>query len=158
MFKRSLGPAVALFVAGLGCELGSSAPKFTHAQRLGGVEVSAEVLNQGALLYGRYCASCHGAQGDGRGAAARDLSAAPRDFQQARFRYASSSPEELPTHEGLIALISRGVPAQGMPGWKGMRHEDLSALAYFIKTFSPRWDERASAGADAGKPAEASAR
>jgi hypothetical protein len=28
-----------------------------------------------------------------------------------------------------------------MPTWKGMRDEDLSALADYIKTFSPRWQE-----------------
>ena len=121
------------------CDGAASSARFKDGLRLGGADVSAEVLNNGAVLYGRYCASCHGVDGDGKGPAASALAAPPRDFREARFQYASGSPEQLPTQEELIRIIQRGVPERGMPGWKGLRDEDLSALAFYIKTFSARW-------------------
>lgn len=127
------------------CEGEVSSARFKDGLRLGGADVSAEVLNNGASLYGRYCASCHGVDGDGKGPAAGALAGPPRDFREARFRYASASPELLPTQDELISIIERGVPERGMPGWKGLRDEDLSALAFYIKTFSARW--RGDAGA-----------
>ena len=134
----------------LACDNTPAPPAFTQAQTLGGVEVSAEELNRGALLYGRYCASCHGPEGDGKGPAASSLSQPPRDFQKARFRYATNDPEQLPSHEQLKTIIQRGVPAKGMPPWTGLRDEDLSALAFYIKTFSSRWSE--GSGPDAKAP------
>ncbi|WP_420829458.1 c-type cytochrome [Nannocystis pusilla] len=47
------------------CEAGP--PPFTEAQVLGGVEVPASTLNHGQKLFNRYCASCHGYDGGGKG-------------------------------------------------------------------------------------------
>ena len=141
------GAVCVAFALSAACESAASAPRFDAPQKLGGAEVSADVLNNGAMLYGRYCASCHGVEGDGKGPAASDLSQPPRDFQQANYRYASPDPERLPTQAELMNIIQRGVPAKGMPPWKGLREEDLSALAFYIKTFSPRWRDGASAAA-----------
>jgi mono/diheme cytochrome c family protein len=132
--------SLALLLA-LGCEPAQKQARFTAAVVLAGVEVPAAELEQGAHLYVRYCASCHGDEGDGRGPAAAGLPTAPSDFREARFRHAVESSDQLPKHQDLIEVISRGVPEAGMPGWRGMRPEDLSALANYIKTFSPRWKE-----------------
>jgi mono/diheme cytochrome c family protein len=113
-------------------------PAFTEPMTLGGREVSADTLNQGRDLYGKYCVSCHGETGAGDGPAARSLKFPPRDFRTAEFSF---SPGSLPTHEALIERIQKGVPERGMPPWTGMREEDLSALADYIKTFSPAWKE-----------------
>jgi mono/diheme cytochrome c family protein len=111
---------------------------------LGGEEISPAVLESGRQLYGRYCASCHGVDGDGAGPAGVGLRPSPRDFRTGEFTYKSTPGDALPTHEDLRDLIRKGVPERGMPGWKGLREEDLDAVAHYLKTFSPRW--RASAG------------
>jgi mono/diheme cytochrome c family protein len=120
-----------------GCE--SKQPAFTEPMTLGGREVSAETLNHGRDLYRMHCVSCHGEAGAGDGPAARSLSFPPRDFRAAEFSFVPAG--QLPTHEGLVDRIRNGAPERGMPTWKGMREEDLSALADYIKTFSSRWQE-----------------
>ncbi|PRP98307.1 Cytochrome c [Enhygromyxa salina] len=117
----------------------SSAPAFTEAMNLGGREVSAQTLNEGRDLYIRYCVSCHGETGAGDGPAARSMKFPPRDFRTAAFSFVPEG--ELPSHEALVERIESGVPDRGMPPWKGMRDEDLSALADYVKTFSPRWKQ-----------------
>jgi mono/diheme cytochrome c family protein len=114
-----------------------SAPAFTEPMTLGGREVAPEVLNQGHDLYIRHCVSCHGDTGAGDGPAARHMKFPPRDFRTGEFSFAEAG--ALPSHEALVERIQVGVPERGMPSWKGMRAEDLAALANYIKTFSPRW-------------------
>lgn len=126
-----------------GCDSGAS-PEFTAPQNLGGEEISAATLNQGQLLFRRYCASCHGVEGDGAGPAGVGLEPPPRDFRSGAFLYKSTSGDALPSHEDLRESIRKGKPERGMPGWAGLRDDDLDALAHYLKTFSPRW--RADAG------------
>jgi mono/diheme cytochrome c family protein len=118
-----------------GCQ--EAAPAFTEPMTLGGREVSPDTLNHGRDLYFKYCVSCHGETGAGDGPAARSLKFPPRDFRVAKFSFAKDG--ELPAHEALVDRIRTGVPERGMPPWTGMREEDLSALADYIKTFSPAW-------------------
>jgi mono/diheme cytochrome c family protein len=125
-----------------GCNEG--APAFTEPLTLGGREVSPETLNQGRDLYFKYCVSCHGDSGAGDGPAARSLKFPPRDFRLAQFSFVDADPAragQLPTHQELVDRIRSGVPERGMPAWTGMREEDLSALADYVKTFSPAWRE-----------------
>jgi mono/diheme cytochrome c family protein len=129
-------------LAMLGCS--EPAPAFTEPMTLGGREVSPDTLNQGRDLYFKYCVSCHGETGAGDGPAARSLKFPPRDFRLAKFSFVEADPKragELPTHQELVDRIRSGVPERGMPPWTGMREEDLSALADYIKTFSPAWRE-----------------
>ena len=121
------------------CCCTSKAPAFTEPMQLGGREVSAETLNAGRDLYRIHCVSCHGEAGAGDGPAASSLTFPPRDFRTAAFSFMPDG--QLPAHEQLIERIRSGVPERGMPSWKGMREEDLSALAEYLKTFSPRWQE-----------------
>jgi mono/diheme cytochrome c family protein len=120
------------------CGPGSS-DDFTAPQVLGGVEISPAQLNEGKRLYRLYCASCHGTAGDGGGPAGAGLDPAPREFESGTFLYKSTSGDALPTDEDLRRVIRDGIPARGMPGWVGLRSEDLDALANYLKTFSPRW-------------------
>lgn len=119
------------------CACNQGKPAFTEPMTLGGREVAPEVLNQGHDLYKMHCVSCHGEVGAGDGPAARHMKFPPRDFRTAEFSFAADG--QLPSHDALIQHIQTGVPERGMPAWKGMRSEDLSALADYIKTFSPRW-------------------
>lgn len=128
-----------LAVSPAACESKPSA--FTEPMTLAGREVAAETLNHGRDLYRVHCVSCHGEGGAGDGPAARNLAFPPRDFRTAEFSFVDAG--QLPTHEALIERIREGVPERGMPTWKGMREEDLSALAHYVETFSPRWQEAA---------------
>jgi mono/diheme cytochrome c family protein len=118
---------------------GSSEPRFSAPMTLGGVEVSAEVLNQGARTFTMRCASCHGEDGSGNGAAGRALPEKPRDFREALFRYKSTPGDALPTDEDLAWVIKRGKVDNGMPANPGLTEQDVHALVQYIKTFSPRW-------------------
>src|SRR5271157_4380227 len=51
----------------------------------GGAQIAATVLD-GPQLFGRYCAACHGENGDGNGPAARFLYPKPRNFREGQFR------------------------------------------------------------------------
>lgn len=149
--RRFVGAAswlvlAAVFVA---CEAGP--PPFTEPQVLGGVEVPAETLNQGQKLFNRYCASCHGYDGGGKGPAARNLEA--RDFRAAHFLYKSTPGDELPTDGDLANTIKQGKADKGMPAWGGLRDDDVRAVVSYIKTFSPRWREPLQAPAPAATPA-----
>lgn len=126
-----------------GCE--DAKPAFSEPMKFGDREVSAATLNQGHDLYRKYCVSCHGETGAGDGAAARSLKFPPRDFRAAAFSFVPEG--ELPSHAALVERIRSGVPERGMPSWTGMREEDLSALADYIKTFSPRWVSAGGEGA-----------
>ncbi len=127
-------PLVFAFSCMVGCQ---SEPHFTEPMTLGGRVVQPATLDHGRDLYRMHCVSCHGEDGSGAGPAAKSLKFPPRDFRDAAFSFAPAG--ELPSHEQLVEHISTGAPDRGMPPWKGMRAEDLSALADFIKTFSPRW-------------------
>ena len=112
---------------------------FVEPQVLAGEKISVETLNRGMELYRKYCTSCHGIDGSGSGPAARGLVIKPRDFRTGGFAYKSTPGDQLPTHEDLKEVITQGRVARGMPSWRGLRQEDLDAVAHYLKTFSPRW-------------------
>lgn len=128
--------AGALLFALSACE---SAPRFSAPMVLGGVEVSASVLNQGARVYEMRCASCHAADGSGEGNAGRALKEKPRDFRTADFRYKTTPGDALPTDADLESVIRDGRIEQGMPAWSSLTPDDRAAVVHYIKTFSPRW-------------------
>ena len=136
MNAKALG---ALVVALVACE---SKPRFEAPMVLGGHEVSASVLNQGARVYDMRCASCHGNDGSGNGNAGRALKSRPRDFRTADFRYASEGEGTLPTDADLESVIRNGRLEEGMPAWTALSAEDVHAVIQFIKTFSPKWQGR----------------
>jgi len=130
--------ALGLLVAtSMGC--GEDPPKFTAPRMLGGVEVSADVLNAGHRSYEMRCASCHGHDGSGQGPAATGLAATPRDFRQADFKYKSTPEGSLPTDEDIDITLRNGKVKNGMPAFKGLADADRHAIIQYLKTFSPRW-------------------
>jgi len=123
----------------LGAVACESAPRFTEPMKLGGVEIPAAVLDQGARVYEIRCASCHGPEGAGDGSAGRTLPKPPRSFQLAEFQYKSTPGDELPTDGDLEATIRNGRIEAGMPAWNTLTEADRYAVIQYIKTFSPRW-------------------
>ena len=82
---------------------------------------------RGAALFAANCAACHGAQGRGDGAAARDLDPKPADFHDAA-RMAERSVY------GLYNAITLGVAGTSMAPFPALSEEDRWALALHTAT------------------------
>ena len=61
----------------------------------------------------------------------------PRDFTTGKFKVRTTPNGALPTHQDLVNIIRRGMPYTSMPAWPDLSDQEVSDLAYFIKTFSP---------------------
>jgi mono/diheme cytochrome c family protein len=106
--------------------------------RAQGPDLGTEAQRQsGQQLYQKYCAQCHGDKGDGEGYATPHLLPRPRDFTTGKFKVRTTPTGALPTHQDLVSIIRRGMPYTSMPAWPDLTDQEVSELAYYIKTFSP---------------------
>jgi mono/diheme cytochrome c family protein len=101
-----------------------------------------DALAEGQRVYGRYCAGCHGAAGDGKGPAAEMLIVKPRDFTNGVFKFGSVPSGQLPTDEDLYRIITRGVYRTSMPEWSLLTERERMAVIAYLKGFSPEWKKR----------------
>jgi mono/diheme cytochrome c family protein len=96
----------------------------------------AEALKNGSQVFPQNCAPCHGASGDGTGAAATSLIPEPANFKlkQPDFGY-------------ILQVVSDGIPGTAMPAWKNQISEtDRRALADFVRSlFDAASDDHCSA-------------
>lgn len=90
----------------------------------------------GRKLYEQNCVQCHGEKGDGEGPAALHLRPRPRNFTTAKFKIRSTPNGALPTTADLKNIIRRGMPYTSMPPWPHLSDEQLTDLAYYVKSFS----------------------
>jgi len=103
-----------------------------------GPDLGTEAQRQsGKALYDRYCTQCHGDKGDGQGPAALHLRPMPRDFTRGKFKVRTTPNGALPTHQDITSIIRLGMPYSSMPAWPKLGDQQISDLAYHIKTFSP---------------------
>jgi mono/diheme cytochrome c family protein len=110
----------------------------TGVVRLSAQDVGTEAQREsGKMLYLKYCSQCHGEKGDGEGYATPHLFPRPRDFTTGKFKVRSTPTGALPTHQDLVNIIRRGMPYTSMPAWPSFSDQQVSDLAYYIKTFSP---------------------
>ena len=127
--RRALG-CLTVLVASL-----CAAP--TRTVRAQAPDVGTEAQREsGKALYLKYCSQCHGEKGDGDGYATPHLSPRPRDFTTGKFKVRTTPSGALPTHLDLVTIIRRGMPYTSMPGWPNLSDQEVSDLAYFVKTFS----------------------
>jgi len=109
----------------------------TGSVRAQGPDVGTEAQREsGKALYLKYCSQCHGEKGDGEGYATPHLLPKPRNFTTGKFKVRSTPTGALPTHQDLVSIIKRGMPYTSMPAWPDLTDQQVSELAYFIKTFS----------------------
>lgn len=73
----------------------------------------------GAVVYARHCASCHGPNGDGDGVAQLDPRA--RAFGKEKFKFGTTV-NGVPCDDDLARLVRRGIPGSAMPAFD---HETL---------------------------------
>lgn len=94
---------------------------------------------RGKVVYERYCLSCHGEDGDGRGEAGDWIFPRPRDFRQGMFKWRSTPSGALPTVADLDKTITDGVYGTLMPTWYAIGERSRRDVIAYIQTFSPRW-------------------
>ena len=93
----------------------------------------------GRPLYERYCAGCHGDDGDARGENAQWIDPRPRDFTLAVFKCRSTPTGTLPTDQDLFDAMTRGFVTTNMPPWVALTPQGRADMVAYIKTFSPKW-------------------
>lgn len=92
------------------------------------VPATDESIKQGAEIYARICATCHGPNGEGDGPAASGLPVKPANFHDAHV-------QEL-TDGALFYIITHGRAESGMPAWEGtLSEEERWHVVNFIRTF-----------------------
>ncbi|HUG39767.1 MAG TPA: c-type cytochrome [Longimicrobiales bacterium] len=102
---------------------------------LGGQQPGGE--HPGRAPYQKWCAGCHGVEGDGEGPAADWMLPRPRDFRDARYQIRTTPSGALPTDADILRVIDEGMPGTAMPGWKGrLSRRDRANLVDYLKTFS----------------------
>jgi cytochrome c oxidase cbb3-type subunit 2 len=107
----------------------------------------------GEPLYIRYCAGCHGDEGDGQGENTQWIDPKPRDFTLGVFKCRSTPSGTLPTDQDLYNTVTRGFVTTNMPPWVALTPQNRVDLVAYIKRFSPRW-QTAHAGTPISVPAE----
>jgi DMSO reductase family type II enzyme heme b subunit len=122
------------------------------ARRLGGWTVSlaavllsaypatrlpAQDTTKGKVVYVKWCAECHGLQGNAEGAAQHYMLPQPRDFTGAVYKVRTTASGNLPTDADLMRAIDQGLPGSAMPEWKTRLSEgERRDVVAYIKTFS----------------------
>ncbi len=97
----------------------------------------AQDLENGKVLYEKWCAGCHGLTGAGDGEAADWMIPRPRDFTMALYQIRTTASGELPTDADLRKVIDEGMPGTTMPGWRDkFNSSERDDVIAYIKTFS----------------------
>jgi cytochrome c oxidase cbb3-type subunit 2 len=97
------------------------------------------VARDGAKAYYKYCVSCHGVEGDGRGPSADYLDPRPRNFTTGIFKFRSTPSGELPTDADIERTVINGLHGTYMPTWRALTHREIAGVVQFVKTLSPRF-------------------
>lgn len=100
------------------------------------------LVRKGRKVYQKYCAVCHGVNGDGESSMPQDMNTPPRDFtgkthktKRATFKFKSNSYGSLPTDEDLTRTVKQGIPGTNMPSFNHLPQNDIKSVIEFIKTF-----------------------
>ncbi len=111
----------------------------------------------GAQIYDRWCAGCHGVEGDGNGPAAAWMLPRPRDFTGATYQIRTTESGALPTDEDILRVIDEGMPGTSMPGWEEvLSRRERRALVEYVKSFSPFFEDETPEPLEFGRAPRAS--
>jgi mono/diheme cytochrome c family protein len=94
---------------------------------------------RGHRAFDRYCISCHGTAGDGRGPSADWIDPRPRVLTSGVFKFRSTPSGELPTDEDLLRTITNGLHHTNMPRWAALSARERADLVQYVKSLSPRF-------------------
>ncbi|RME73368.1 MAG: cytochrome c [Verrucomicrobia bacterium] len=101
-------------------------------------QASDEQLAKGKEIYDTRgaCASCHGPEGKGDGAAAAALNPKPRNFAAGDYKYDTDGDGKTGTAKDIANIISKGAAAYGgsmlMVARPDITGEDLDALVAYV--------------------------
>jgi cytochrome c oxidase cbb3-type subunit I/II len=123
-----LRSAVALLATLLAAEAGATPPNPAAATR-------------GKKAFNRYCISCHGVEGDGRGPTADWVDPRPRILTSGVFKFRSTPSGTLPTDADLLRTITEGLHLTFMPRWAPITAREREDLVQYVKTLSPRFSK-----------------
>lgn len=138
LFGRSFVGALATWCLAFLIALSSGGP--AAPARAQGPDLGTDAQREsGKKLYLKFCAQCHGDNGDGEGYATPHLNPKPRNFTTGKYKIRTTPTGALPTQQDLVNIIRRGMPYTSMPAWPSLTDQEVSDLAYFIKTFSPEF-------------------
>ncbi|MBI3149119.1 MAG: c-type cytochrome [Betaproteobacteria bacterium] len=114
--------------------------------------------DKGKGIYDQRCTWCHGAEGDGAGAAKEFLNPPPRDFTGGNYKIKSSFFDDMvPSDEDVFRMIRDGMPGTAMPGWSDLLSEqDMWDLVAYVKSFA-QYDKPPAKMVDYGSPVASSA-
>jgi mono/diheme cytochrome c family protein len=102
----------------------------------------ASLAVEGNSNYKRFCSTCHGDNGKGKGVSASFLDQTPRDLTRGTYKFRTTSTGLLPTSADLSRTIRVGIPGTSMPGWgKDLSTEEIAQLVAVIEGFSTRFAE-----------------
>jgi DMSO reductase family type II enzyme heme b subunit len=107
---------------------------------LGAGPVIAQDADNGRVIYDKWCAECHGADGQGDGLAADYMLPRPRDFVQARYQIRTTANGELPTDADIMNILELGMPGTAMPAWPNLSESERLDVIATIKGFSRFFD------------------
>jgi cytochrome c oxidase cbb3-type subunit 2 len=110
-------------------ELPAEVPQARAAAALAWTPAPAAAIPDGAPLYQRHCALCHGPVGHGDGKLAPLLSKAPAHLDRGPFLWTPAGPD-LETR--IARVIKHGIPGTDMPGHETLSDAQLVALARYV--------------------------
>ena len=107
--------------------------------RAQGPDIGTEAQREsGKTLYLKYCVAMPRREGGRRRLChPAPVAQAPRLHDSGKFKVRTTPSGALPTHQDLVNIIRRGMPYTSMPAWPNLTDQEVSDLAYYIKTFSP---------------------
>ena len=95
-------------------------------------------IEAGKKLYGTFCQTCHGPNGDGNGPAATEFILKPRDFALAAFKFDTDADWQKGTDTDLADVIRKGPAVYGgsalMPGWSQFTDDEIKSLIDYIRS------------------------
>jgi mono/diheme cytochrome c family protein len=95
-------------------------------------------LAHGQRVYAKQCQACHGVDGNGNGPVAYALNPKPRNYQEAKFKFASTPRGYKPRRDDLIRIIRRGAKGTSMPAFRLMPDEDVKAVVDYVMALTSR--------------------
>ncbi|MGR3292988.1 MAG: c-type cytochrome [Candidatus Scalindua sp.] len=108
---------------------------------LGNIASAGDRL-EGKDLYNKYCAPCHGEEGDGYGPLYGALYPKPRDFTKGQYKIRTNPSGSLPTDADLIHVISVGIHGTSMMPWDILDVDQIKSILPVLKSFSEAWQYR----------------
>ncbi|MFQ5581059.1 MAG: ethylbenzene dehydrogenase-related protein [Mariprofundaceae bacterium] len=108
--------------------------------------------DNGKIVYEKRCIWCHGADGDGLGAAEKFLNPPPRSFEDGQYKIKTTGFEDLvPNDEDIFRMVRDGMPGTAMPGWSQLLSEqEMWDVVQYVKTFAGYEEETAGPAVDYG--------